>query len=43
MKVWELFFGDPYINPICDNPTKLPDKSAIYRLLENKDILLMVQ
>lgn len=27
-------FGDPYINPICGYPTKLPDKNAIYRMVE---------
>ncbi len=27
-------FGDPYINPICGYPTKLPDENAIYRMVE---------
>lgn len=27
-------FGDPYINPLCGYPTKLPDKNAIYRMVE---------
>ena len=28
-------FGDPYINPICGYPTKLPDRNAIYRMVKD--------
>lgn len=27
-------FGDPYVNPICGYPTKLPDENAFYRMVE---------
>lgn len=33
-------FGDPYINPICGYPTKLPDQNAIYRMLEGFGVYL---
>ena len=37
---YDYSFGDPYINPIFGKPTKLPDKMAIYRLLEGKDLFI---
>ena len=35
LKVRNYSFGDPYINPICGYPTKLPDKNAIYRMVQD--------
>jgi len=33
-------FGDPYINPIFGGITKLPDKTAMYRLFQGLDVYI---